>query len=97
MANYTTCTSDKTKAKCKHLILAGGLGLQYFYVGKIKMGLIRFVLGVLLWVLFITGIMEGDAAMIAAGIGFLVAVNLFELVKISLGKFQDNIGNYLRQ
>lgn len=97
MANYTTNTSDKSKSKAKRLLLCGGLGLQYFYVGKIKMGLIRFVLGILLWVLFITGIAEGEAAMIAAGIGFLIAINLFELVKISLGKFKDNIGNYLRQ
>lgn len=97
MANYTTNTSDKSKGKAKHLLLCGGLGLQYFYVGKIKMGLIRFVLGILLWVLFITGIAEGEAAMIAAGVGFLIAINLFELVKISLGKFKDNIGNYLRQ
>lgn len=97
MANYTTNTSDKSKSKAKRLLLCSGLGLQYFYVGKIKMGLIRFILGILLWVLFITGIAEGEAAMIAAGIGFLIAINLFELVKISLGKFKDNIGNYLRQ
>lgn len=97
MANYTTNTSDKLKGKAKRLLLCGGLGLQYFYVGKMKMGLIRFILGILLWVLFITGIAEGEAAMITAGIGFLVAINLFEMVKLSLGKFKDNIGNYLRQ
>ena len=97
MANYTTNVSDKTKSKCKRLMLIGGLGLQYFYVGKIKTGLTRFILGVLLWVLFVTGISEGETAMIAAGIGFLLAVNLFELAKLSLGKFKDNNGNYVRQ
>ena len=39
MANYTTSVSDKTKKTCKRLILMGGLGFQYFYVGKIKTGL----------------------------------------------------------
>lgn len=97
MANYTTNVSDKTKNKCKQLMLVGGLGLQYFYVGKIKTGLIRLVFGILFWVLFFAGISEGEVAMIAAGIGSLVAVNLFELAKLSLGKFKDNIGNYVRQ
>lgn len=97
MANYTTNVSDKSKGKCKRLLLIGGLGFQYFYVGKIKAGLIRAVLGILLWVLFISGISEGETAMIVAGIGFLLAINLFELVKLSLGKFRDNIGNYVRQ
>lgn len=97
MANYTTSVSDKTKKTCKRLILMGGLGFQYFYVGKIKTGLIRCIFGVLLWVLFITGIAQGEAPMIAAGIVFLLAINLFELVKLSLGKFKDNIGNYVRQ
>lgn len=97
MANYTTNVSDKTKLKCKRLMLLGGLGFQYFYVGKIKTGLIRAVLGILLWVLFIRGILESETAMIVAGIGFLLAINLFELIKLSLGKFKDNIGNYVRQ
>lgn len=97
MANYTTNVSDKTKSKCKQRMLIGGLGLQYFYVGKIRTGLIRFILGALLWSSVFMGISEGDASMIAAGIGFLLVVNFFELAKISLGKFQDNIGNYIRQ
>lgn len=97
MANYTTNVSDKSKSKCKRLMLIGGLGFQYFYVGKIKAGLIRTILGILLWVLLISGISEGESAMIVAGIGFLLAINLFELVKLSLGKFRDNIGNYVRQ
>lgn len=31
------------------------------------------------------------------GVGFLTTLSLFELVKLSLGKFRDNVGNYLRQ
>lgn len=97
MANYVSITSDKSKKTAKRLLFCGGVGFHYFYVGRIKAGLIRFVIGVLLWVLFIDGIVEHETAMIASGIGFLIVLNLFELVKLSLGKFRDNVGNYLRQ
>lgn len=97
MANYVSTTSDKSKKTAKRLLLCGGVGLHYFYVGRIKAGLIRSMIGVLLWFLFIEGIIEHKTAMVASGIGFLLALNLFELLKLSLGKFRDNIGNYLRQ
>lgn len=96
MANYTTSTSDKSKKKAMKLLLCGGLGLHLFYVGRVKAGLIHAFIGVLLWALFIAGISEGEPAMIAAGIGFLILFNIPDLIKLSLGKFKDNVGDYLR-
>ena len=97
MANYVSTTSDKTKAGAKRRMLIGGLGLQYFYVGRIKIGLLRFVIGLLFWSLIIEGIRSHETAMIVSGIAFLLVINLVELITISLGKFRDNIGAYLRQ
>ena len=97
MANYTTSTSDKSKGTAIKRLLCGGIGLHLFYVGKIKAGIIRLILGVLLWVLFITGIAEGEPAMIWSGIGLLILFNVFDLIKLAMGTFTDNVGNYLRQ
>lgn len=97
MANFVSNTSDKSQKKAKTLVLIGGLGLNYFYVGKIKIGILRFILGILLWVLLIAGIAEGETAMIVAGAAFLVVINLYDVIKLSLGRFQDNVGAYLRQ
>lgn len=97
MANFVSNTSDKSQKKAKTLVLIGGLGLNYFYVGKIKIGILRFILGILLWVLLIAGIAEGETAMIVAGAAFLVVINLYDIIKLSLGRFQDNVGAYLRQ
>lgn len=96
MANYTTSVSDKSKGKAIKLLALGGIGLHLFYVGRIKAGLIRAVIGILLWVLFIDGIAEGQTPMIVSGILLLVLFNIPDLIKLSLGKFKDNIGNYLR-
>jgi restriction system protein len=44
MRNYTTNTSDKSKMMALILcFLGGGMGLHYFYVGRIKTGLIRMI------------------------------------------------------
>ena len=96
MANYTSNVSDKSKSKAIKLLLCGGVGFHLFYVGRIKAGLIRLVLGVLLWYLFIAGITEGEVAMIVSGIGFLVLFNLVDLFKLLLGTFKDNVGAVLR-
>lgn len=96
MANYTTQTSDKSKRTAKKLLLCGGIGLHMFYVGRIKAGLVRFILGVLLWALFIDGIIEHNSPMITSGVFFLILLNVFDFIKLCLGKFRDNVGNYLR-
>ena len=97
MANYTTNVSDKSKAKAKKMTLCGGIGLQYFYVGRIKAGIIRLFVGFIFWMAIITGIATKEVPMIIMGILLLVAVTLFEFIKISMGKFKDDMGNYIRQ
>ena len=97
MANYTTNTSDKLKKKAKKLLLMGGLGFHLFYVGRIKFGIVRFIIGVLLWVLFFTGIAEGEFGMIFGGIVFLVIFNAVDYIKLCLGTFRDNVGAFLRE
>jgi restriction system protein len=63
MASYQASTSDKDKGKAFRLCLLGGIiGLHYYYVGRIKDGLIRtitlnfFVIG---WIIDIINIALG--------------------------------------
>lgn len=97
MANYVTNTSDKTKKDAKKRLLIGGVGLHYFYVGRIKAGVVHLILGAFLWMAVIGGIFEKEFAMTAAGAFFLIAINLFDFIQISMGKFKDNVGNFLRE
>lgn len=96
MANYTTSTSDKSKKSAMIRLVCGFVGLHLFYVGRIKAGLIRLIFGLLVWSLIITGIKDGDAAIAIAGVVFLIAVNVPDLIKLALGTFKDNVGNVLR-
>lgn len=97
MANYTTSTSDKSKKKAIKRLLAGGIGLHLFYVGRIKAGIVRFILGLFLWIGFIFGgIAISKWQMVLAGLALLVLFNVFDLVKLLLGTFKDNVGNNLR-
>lgn len=97
MANYTTNVSDKSKKKALTLLLSGGLGLHLFYVGRIKAGIIRFLLALVFWIGFIIGgIAISEWGMVLMGFGLLILFNIFDLVKLLLGTFRDNIGNYLR-
>lgn len=97
MANYTTNVSDKSKTKAKKLTLCGGIGLQYFYVGRIKTGIIRLIIGLFLWISVISGIASKEVGMLVMGILLLIAITLFEFIKISMGKFKDDMGNNVRQ
>ena len=96
MANYTTNTSDKSKKKAIKLLLFGGVGLHLFYVGRVKAGIFRMVFSLLFWSLIMNGFSTGETALIVSGIGFLVAVNLLDLIKLGLGTFKDNVGDNLR-
>lgn len=96
MANYVTGTSDKSKKKAMRMLLCGGLGFHMFYVGRIKAGFFYLFLGLLFWSLLIDGIVERHIAMILSGILCLILLNIFDFIKLKLGKFKDNIGNYLR-
>ena len=93
MANYTTHSSDKSRKKALILLACGGIGLHLFYVGKIKAGIIRFVLGLFAWVL----IFDGASEAVFGGVAMLIVFNIVDLVKLLLGTFQDNVGEYLRQ
>lgn len=97
MAQYTTTTSDKTRSMALRRLLLGGIGLHLFYVGRIGSGLLRAALGALLWALLITGIKDGETAMLVTGIAGIIVINAPDFFKIILGKFQDNTGAYLRQ
>ena len=98
MANYTTATSDKSKKTAIKKLWIGCIGLHLFYVGRIKAGIIRLVLGLIFWVGFILGgIAAKEYTMPVVGVLLLVLVNLPDLIKLHLGKFQDNVGQYLRE
>lgn len=99
MSTYTTGTSDKKKRKA--LIwwlvgLVGLLGLENLYVGKIKMGLIRIVIGLLWAGITFTAFGDPDVPNIVF-ILIWVAIAIPNLFKILLGTFHDNIGNALRE
>lgn len=97
MANYTTATSDKSKKKAIRLLLCGGIGLHRFYVGKIKSGIVHLVVGILLWITIFTSTSKTEHEVLLLAIIVLILLNLFDLLKLFLGKFQDNVGQYLRQ
>lgn len=100
MANYTTSTSDKSKDKAIKLLLCGGIGLHYFYVGRIKAGLIHVVIGFVFWMGVLAALFEGAGSekLISLWILFLlVCFNVPDLIRLKLGKFRDNIGNALRE
>ena len=98
MANYTTNTSDKSKKKALLCWLIGGVGLfgfEYFYVGKIKAGIIKAIIGIFI-VLSIVA-MSGTDAQIPVGFIFWFLVSIPNFVRLLLGVFKDNVGQNLRQ
>lgn len=100
MANYTTSTSDKSKDKAIKLLLCGGIGLHYFYVGRIKAGLIHAAVGLVFWMGVLAALFEGVGSekLFSLWIIFLLACfNAPDLIRLKLGKFRDNVGDYLRQ
>ena len=98
MANYTTSTSDKSRDRAVKLLLCGGIGLHYFYVGRIKAGLIHCIIGLALYGTIVASILDAELhAAILPGILMLLAFNVPDLIRLKLGKFRDNVGDYLRQ
>lgn len=100
MANYTTSTSDKSKDKAIRLLLCGGIGLHYFYVGRIKAGLIHVAIGLVFWMGVLAALFEGVGSekLISLWVLFLLTcINVPDLIRLKLGKFRDNVGDYLRQ
>lgn len=98
MANYTASTSDKSRDRAVKLLLCGGIGLHYFYVGRIKAGLIHCVIGLALYGAIVASILDAELhAAILPCILMLLAFNVPDLIRLKLGKFRDNVGDYLRQ
>lgn len=100
MANYTTSTSDKSRDRAVKLLLCGGIGLHYFYVGRIRAGLIHCVIGLVFWMGVLACLFEGAGSekLISLWVLFLlVCFNVPDLIRLKLGKFRDNVGDYLRQ
>lgn len=98
MANYTTNTSNKRK---KTAILwwaigvMGILGIENFYVGKLKNGVIRFFVGMCVLLSFYAmGEFDGKIPVTIIMWAILSLPNLF---KILLGVFRDNVGTALRE
>lgn len=100
MANYTTSTSDKSKGRAIKLLLCGGIGLHYFYVGRIKAGLVHAAIGLAFWMGVLAALFEGTGSekFVSLWMLFLlVCFNVPDLIRLKLGKFRDNIGNALRE
>lgn len=98
MANYTSNTSDKKKKTAIIWWAVGFLGLvglEYFYVGKIKAGLIRAIVGIFL--LLVMYAMVGTEQMVPLSFLIWAIAAIPDLVRILLGTFKDNVGQPLRQ
>lgn len=98
MANYVTHTSDKKKKTALvfwAVGLIGILGLEYLYVGKIKTGIIRLVIGSIVLMAFYG--MKGAEGEVPMSIVFWVVVAVPNLVRILLGTFRDNVGAPIRK
>lgn len=97
MANYVTNTSDKKKKTALVFWAIGALGLfglEYFYVGKMKKGAIRMIVGVFLILCLFA--MKGTEGSIPLSIVIWAIAALPNLFRILLGIFKDNVGQPLR-
>ena len=109
MANYVTGTSDKTKAGCLKawkMGLFGLLGFENFYVMKIKVGIIRALIGAIVVMFGVTGLYAFTTGTSSLGskIGFAFTVlvtwaviSIPNLYRISVGKFRDNVGYVVKE
>lgn len=99
MSQYTTNTSDRSRKKAIILLLCGGIGLHRFYVGRIKSGIIRLIIGLFIWCAVFASASDAEigAAGVATSILLLLILNVPDLVKLLIGSFRDNVGAPLRE
>lgn len=98
MSKYTTTTSDKKKkAALKWWAIGclGFFGFENFYVGKIKKGIIRVVIGI--FIMLSLYAMNGSEGRVPVGIIFWAIAALPNFFKIVMGVFRDNVGEPLRE
>ena len=95
MSQYTTNTSDKSKKSALVRSLFG-FGLPYFYVGRIKNGIVGALISFFEWGVLITCI-QNKETFCGIFIAVIIVTNLATTFTVMMGKFQDNIGNYLRE
>ena len=98
MANYTTNTSDKKKKTALAFWAIGALGvlgLENFYVGKIKNGLLHTFFGLLVIMSMVA--LAGNEALIPMSIVLWAIAALPNLLKLLLGVFKDNVGSPIRR
>lgn len=107
MSTYTTNTSDKSKDEALRWWKMGAfgfLGLEYFYVGRVKRGIIRIAISVFL----IIGVLGSLVDILKTGFSGLLSLLVFCMViwgiasipnyyRLKMGKFQDNVGAALRE
>lgn len=98
MANYTTSTSDKKKKTALIWWLVGAvgvLGIENFYVGRLKNGALRVLVGLCALMSFYA--MDGFEGRIPLTIVMWAIIALPNLFKLLLGVFRDNVGAALRE
>ncbi len=98
MSNYTTNTSDKKKRMALLFWLIGSIGvfgLEYFYVCKIKKGMVRLLVGIFVLIAMVA--MKGEEMFIPMSLLFWAILALPNLFKILFGVFKDNVGQPIRE
>lgn len=98
---YVTGTSDKKKGKCLKCwaMGLGIIGFEYYYVGKIMKGIGRSFISSFVLFMFFSGLFgtPEEKPILVTGIIIWIILALSNLIKILLGKFTDNVGNYVRE
>jgi len=111
MAKYVAATSDIPRSYVKRMWLiglVGTLGFHYFAVKKLKTGFWRLLFGAVMWMgtiaLIVMLVTEPEARNQEGAFAFpffCFAINmipaLYDLFKLWLGRFTDNVGAFLRE
>lgn len=100
MSTYTTNTSDKTKSEALKWWkkgIFGFFGLEYFYVGKMKSGIVRVIIAVFFALGFLAVLVKNGVASIPVFLVVWALLSLPNLYQLKMGTFKDNTGAILRE